>query len=34
MTEGVCTPNYARGRMSELLFECYGAPKVPVYVFV
>ena len=28
MTEGVCTPNYARGRMSEVLFECYGAPKV------
>ena len=28
MTEGVCTPNFARGRMSEVLFECYGAPKV------
>ena len=28
MTEGVCTPNYSRGRMSEFLFECYGAPKV------
>ena len=28
ITEGVCAPNYARGRLSEVLFECYGAPKV------
>jgi actin-related protein 5 len=28
ITEGVCAPNYARGRMYEMLFECYGVPKV------
>ena len=28
MTESVCNPNYSRGRMSEVLFECYGVPKV------
>ncbi|KAG5438128.1 hypothetical protein PCANB_002979 [Pneumocystis canis] len=28
MTEPVCNPNYTRGVMSELLFECYRVPSV------
>ena len=28
LTEAVCTPLYSRQMMSELLFECYGIPKV------
>eukprot|EP00730_Choanoeca_flexa_P004042 TRINITY_DN11584_c0_g10_i1.p1 TRINITY_DN11584_c0_g10~~TRINITY_DN11584_c0_g10_i1.p1 ORF type:complete len:729 (+),score=183.56 TRINITY_DN11584_c0_g10_i1:85-2271(+) len=28
MTEAVCNPNICRARMSELLFELYGAPEV------
>ncbi|CCJ28673.1 unnamed protein product [Pneumocystis jirovecii] len=28
MTEPVCNPNYTRGVMSELLFECYCLPSV------
>ncbi|XP_060598270.1 actin-related protein 5-like [Ruditapes philippinarum] len=28
MTETVSNPNYCRQQMSELLFECYGIPKV------
>ncbi len=28
MTEAMCNPNYSRGLVSELLFECYRAPTV------
>jgi len=28
VTEALCNPNYCRSRFSEILFECYGAPKV------
>ncbi|XP_065831969.1 actin-related protein 5-like [Oscarella lobularis] len=28
LTEPVCIPDYCRGMMSELLFECYGVPSV------
>ncbi|KAL4218734.1 Actin-related protein 5 [Mactra antiquata] len=28
MTEPVVNPNYCRQQMSELLFECYGVPKI------
>ena len=28
VTEPVCAPNYTRGRVYEMLFECYGVPKV------
>uniref|UniRef100_G1PD23 Actin-related protein 5 n=1 Tax=Myotis lucifugus TaxID=59463 RepID=G1PD23_MYOLU len=28
LTEAVCNPLYSRQMMSELLFECYGVPKV------
>ncbi|KAI9317057.1 hypothetical protein BX666DRAFT_137722 [Dichotomocladium elegans] len=28
MTEPVCVPQYSRKHMHELLFECYGVPKV------
>ncbi|KAG0169111.1 Nuclear actin-protein involved in chromatin remodeling [Apophysomyces sp. BC1034] len=28
MTEPVCVPHHSRKQMSELLFECYGAPSV------
>lgn len=28
LTEAVCSPLYSRQMMSELLFECYGIPKV------
>ena len=28
MTECVCNPNFSRSKMSELLFECYGVPRI------
>jgi actin-related protein 5 len=28
MTEAMCNPNYSRGLVSELLFECYRVPAV------